>query len=106
MNEQIKRTIAPLVGLPLWAFGRAADLVWIHFGSRRTVTDRKGVEKQVGDYALHVLCPWRITLGEKIVTGRGDIFCTPEDTGQPPPPDFDWEKGNRFDRIAHELFPN
>ena len=38
--------------------------------------------------------------------GRGDIFCTPEESNEPLPPDFDWQKGNRFDRIAKELLQN
>jgi hypothetical protein len=40
------------------------------------------------------------------VIGRGDTFCTPQETNEPLPPDFDWQKGNRFDRIAKELLQN
>ena len=93
-----------LVGLPLWAVGRASDLAWFQFGSRKTVRGWKGDEREVGDYALHVQCAWRITMQDKIVTGRGDIFCTPTETSEPTAPDFDWEKGNRFDRVVRELF--
>jgi hypothetical protein len=53
------------------------------------VTDRKGKEKPVGDYALHVQCAWRITQGDTIITGRGDIFCTPVESEEPLPDDFD-----------------
>jgi hypothetical protein len=103
-NTDIERTISVLVGLPLWALGRAADLAWLEFGSRRTVLSHSGKEKQVGDYALHIQCPWRITKGDKVITGRGDIFCTPEESEEPNPADFDWEKGNRFDRVVADLF--
>jgi hypothetical protein len=49
------------MGLPLWAVGRAGSLVWCQFGARRTVTDRQGEQREVGAYALHVDCPWRLT---------------------------------------------
>lgn len=54
-------TLQALVGLPLWAVGRAGSLVWFQFGPRRTVTDRKGEQREVGAYALHVDCPWQLT---------------------------------------------
>ena len=94
------------MGLPLWALGRAADLAWFEFGDRRTVLSHPGKEKLVGDYALHIQCPWRITRGGKIITGRGDIFCTPEESEESTPAEFDWQKGNRFDRIVAVLFDN
>jgi hypothetical protein len=86
----------------LW--GVQPILAWFEFGDRRTVKSlRNGAEKQVGDYALHVQCAWRITQRDDIVTGRGDIFCAPTETSEPMAPDFDWEKGNRFDRIVEQL---
>jgi hypothetical protein len=106
MKNDIQNAVGVLVGLPLWSLGRAADLAWFEFGSRRTVKGWKGKDKEVGDYALHVQCPWRIRLGNSIVVGRGDLFCTPEETTEPIPADFDWQKGNRFDRIALGLFQN
>jgi hypothetical protein len=103
-DSDIERTLSVLVGLPLWALGRAADLAWFEFGSRRTVLSHSGQEKQVGDYALHIECPWRITRGDKIITGRGDVFCTPEESEEPTAIDFDWQRGNRFDRVVAALF--
>jgi len=104
IDSDIQRSLSALVGLPLWALGRAADLAWFEFGDRRTVLGHLGKEKLVGDYALHIQCPWRMTRGDKIITGRGDIFCTPEESEDPTPADFDWQKGNRFDRIVAVLF--
>jgi hypothetical protein len=104
MDSDIQRSLSVLVGLPLWALGRAADLAWFEFGDRRTVLSHLGKEKLVGDYALHIQCPWRMTLGHEIITGRGDIFCAPEKSEEPTPIDFDWQKGNRFDRIVAVLF--
>lgn len=106
MKNEIQNVVGVLVGVPLWSLGRAADLAWFEFGSRRTVKGWKGKEKVVGDYALHVQGPWRIRVDNSIVVGRGDIFCTPEETSESTSADFDWEKGTRFDRIARELFQN
>jgi len=106
VSHSIQQALGVLVGLPLWAIGRAADLVWFEFGSQRTVKGRNGVEKTVGDYALHVQCPWRIIVRDRIVIGRGDIFCTPQESDEPTPSDFDWQKGNRFDRIAPYFLQN
>jgi hypothetical protein len=104
--DEIEQALSVLVGLPLWALGRAVDLVWFEFGGRRTVKTWKGTKKEVGDYALHVQCAWRIKLNDRIVIGRGDIFCEPEESDEPVPADFDWQKSNRFDRIAAELLQN
>ena len=106
MREEIQKAISVLVGQPLWALGRAVDLAWFEFGQHRTVTGWKNETKEVGDYALHVQCAWRITLGDKVLVGRGDIFRPPEESDEPIPADFDWEKANRFDKIVKEFFEN
>ncbi len=103
MKDKIQNALNVLVGLPMWSLGRTADLAWFEFGNRRTVKGHKGGEKEVGDYALHVQCPWRIASADSIVIGRGDIFCTPEESNEPTPANFDWQKGNRFDRIVQQL---
>jgi hypothetical protein len=105
MENKIQEALSVIVGLPLWAVGRASDLAWFEFGSRRTVQGTKGV-KEVGDYALHVQCAWRITQADKIVTGRRDIFCTPTEAIEPTSDDFDWQRDNRFDRMVKQLFQN
>lgn len=62
--RSIEAALAPLVGLPLWASGRAGDLQWFQFGAKHAVVAQsgsaKGTERTVGDYALHVQCAWRI----------------------------------------------
>jgi hypothetical protein len=83
MENKVEEALGVLVGLPLWALGRSVDLAWFEFGSKRIAKGWKGLEKEVGDYALHVQCAWRITLQEKIVIGHGDIFCTPQETDEP-----------------------
>ena len=46
--------------------------------STPTMGNISGVGRDAGDYAQHVQCPWRMTLKDEIITGRGDIFCAPE----------------------------
>jgi len=104
--DEIEQALSVLVGLPLWGIGRAADLVWLQFGDRRAVKSWRGTDKEVGDYALHLQCAWRITLKGKIVIGRGDIFCPSEESDESLPADFDWQKSNRFDRVVAEFLQN
>jgi hypothetical protein len=46
-----------LIGLRLSIVRRAADMLVLHFGNIRAHSSGKGT---VGDYALHVQCPWRL----------------------------------------------
>lgn len=101
MNDtSIQNALAPLVGLPLRCIGRAADLLWVHFGDFREIPDRKGGPRTVGEWALHVQCPWRITRPPSIILARGDCHYTAEND-EP----YDWDAGgeSRFDRLAAPL---
>ena len=60
VKDAIERGLRPLVGLPLWAVGRAGSLKWFQFGDRRTVPALRGGSKEVGEYALHLDCPWHL----------------------------------------------
>jgi len=79
--------------------GRAADLEWLQFGERRTVFDRHGKPREVGAYALHLQCAWRITGPSGIVVGSRDLFYAPGGDPYNEPPDFDWAQpgANRRD---------
>lgn len=68
-REAIISHLRPLVGLRLSLARRAADLRNFQFGPVRTY---KG--GTVGEYALHLQCPWRIETGDGIVTGRNDLW--------------------------------
>ena len=48
MKQAIEQALAPLIGEPLWAVGRAASLVWFQFGERHAVADRQGGQREVG----------------------------------------------------------
>ena len=69
MRQQLIAALSQIVGLPLTAARRAADMRTFQFGTLRPV-DRGSV----GDFVLHVQCPWRIEGPEGIVTGRLDLW--------------------------------
>ena len=76
MRDEIERALAPLVGLPLSAADREADLLRLRFGA-------------AGELALHVACPWRLRDAERVLVGSGDLL-TPADPEEEPAT-FDWE---------------
>jgi hypothetical protein len=100
LHRLAKRSFAQLVGLPLFDIGRAANLVWIHFGAPRTVTSQIGGKVRiVGEWALHLQCSWRLLERSRLLTGESDLFY-PAST-EPPGKlvDFDWGRlgANLFD---------
>jgi hypothetical protein len=74
LKQQVETALHPLTGLRMSAFGRAADLLWVHFGSLHRVPAWKRGWKYVGEFALHIQCPWRLRHGDTLVVGREDIF--------------------------------
>ena len=60
IRKHVEQALACLVDQPMWAAGLAGPIAWFQFGSRRVVPNpRTGGTKEVGEYALHVDCPWR-----------------------------------------------
>lgn len=104
--EQVVAALSVLRGLPLWTVRRAADLQNFQFGKRRTVASalpsRRGQVYEVGEYALHVQCAWRLRGPEGIVVASRDRYYpagNPDEVAD----DFDWDRpgANRCDaRIA------
>ncbi len=85
-REQVIAALSQIIGLPLTAARRAADMRTFQFGALRPV-DRGSV----GDFALHVQCPWRIEGPDGIVTGRLDLW-EPVDDNAPFDENWDYEK--------------
>jgi len=108
VRGQIETATGVLIGKALWRWTRAADMACFQFGGRRKVLDRNGKEEEVGDYALHVECTWRIIHGDRVFVGRQDLYYPAEyDQGKPYPEDFDWEHDpNRHDKLLDSLFEN
>jgi hypothetical protein len=108
IQQQVESVIAPLVGMPLWDAGRAADLLWLAFGQRQTIQDFRGERREVGEYALHVQCAWRFIQGEKVVVGNRDLYYPRgyRDPKDEIPKGFDWDVqgANRCDEGLATLF--
>ncbi len=107
MRAQIERATAALIGKSLWTCRRAADMATFQFGARRKVLDFYGSPTEVGDYALHVQCAWRITREDEVVVGSQDLYypADHENGGKEFPPDFDWDRDpNRRDKLLRLLF--
>ena len=67
MKQAIQAQLDLVVGLPLWAMGHAASLLWLQFGERRNVSNMRGGTRDVGTLALHVDCPWYWKRSSQIV---------------------------------------
>lgn len=103
IRTEVQQQIDRLVGEDLWSLRRAGGMLCLMFGKRRMVITRRGVEREVGEYSLHIQCAWRLTCEGTLVIAPVDLF-TPVDSDEPAETEFDWEKGNRFDQKAALLF--
>jgi len=108
IRQQVENVIAPLIGIALWDAGRAADLVWLAFGQRKTIPDFQGNPREVGEYALHVQCAWRFVQGETVVAGNRDLYYPRGYKNQRDkfPKAFNWDVqgANRCDEMLAALF--
>jgi len=76
MSEELKDRIVArfscLCGKALWDSTRSVNLQSFQFGERQRITTRLGDEKELGEYAFHVMCAWRISIGSGILVASGD----------------------------------
>jgi hypothetical protein len=113
-KTEVKKHLDQLIALPLCISRRAADMLILHFGTIQEVENRslsgklrKNPKGTVGDFSLHIQCPWRIENSDGIITGRGDLYRSPE-TGEYFGKELDddsfYEHGKNFqDRKMGEL---
>ena len=78
MQQEIERALAPLIGRAVWAAGRAGAMLWVQLGERRPRRADDPGAPEVGEYALHVSCAWRLIGPHGIYVASGDLF-TPAD---------------------------
>lgn len=108
IRQQVECVMSPLMGMPLWDAGRAADLLWLALGQRKTIQDFQGKPREVGEYALHVQCAWRFVQGEKVLVGNRDLYYPRgyKDTKEEIPRGFNWDMqgANRCDEVLATLF--
>jgi hypothetical protein len=89
-----------LIGLRLSIVRRAADMLGLHFGKVRPHESGEGT---VGEYTLHVQCPWRFDGPNGTVTGSSDlwVYAGPGER----PPNWSYEDGFSLqDRKFADLF--
>jgi tetratricopeptide (TPR) repeat protein len=92
MQAQIQQQLEPLVGLKLSIARRAASMRNFHFGKIRLI--ERG---SIGEYALHIQCPWRIDSMAGIVTGSQDLWHWA--FGEHEPLGWDFEDGNSLQDV-------
>lgn len=98
LRETIFARLRPIVGLKFWKASRAADMIIFQFGG-----PRQGRRATVGEYCLHVQCPWRIEAGDEIFTGRWDLWSAGVATDDLDWDAWDYEDGNLQDRRLASL---
>jgi len=100
MSQLYSDMINRLNGLRLNIVGAAADMLWISFGEQRTVADLRGKPKQVGEWALHLQCPWRFVRGGEVILASSDCYYDAEGVELL---DFDSEATSMFKKNAKDL---
>lgn len=89
IKTQVIRSLSELISLPLAVARDAADMKNFQFGALRPHPSGRGT---LGEYALHIQCPWRLTQIGHIVTGSEDYY-QPEETDKEVDLE-DWRAGN------------
>jgi hypothetical protein len=97
--DEVRLNLQQLIGLKLSRMALAADMRTLQFGNTEARM-RGGV---VGQYALHVQCPWRLESDTGVITGSGDLY-EPYEKGERQDESFDWEKGDSLQEgVLREL---
>lgn len=89
MTDDTARALANLVGQRWWAANRSLNLHSLQFGGPVPFTRRDGTRVEVGRYALHIQCAWRITDENGVVVGSRDRM-TPRGNPDEVPEGFTW----------------
>ena len=71
--------ISKITNLEWTGLGRAADLVWLTFGSAVKWRNYKGELVDRSQYALHLQCPFRISLQGTAKLGSSDVSLSADD---------------------------
>ena len=90
MKNKIEKALGQLVGLGFTRTTRTGATECIKFGVLYRVVDRKGIECQIGEFSIHLQCPWRITKGNSLIVGSDDVVEQPNETAEYDE-NFDWD---------------
>jgi hypothetical protein len=75
-------------------------LLWIQFGELRESLSPRGQLRTVGEWALHIQCPWRIRQRTNLVVASGDFYYS---SAGEPLDDWDSPGNSKFDVTAATL---
>jgi hypothetical protein len=89
LTEEINKYLADLVGLQLTRKTRAANMQCFQFGVLTVINDKKSI----GEFGLHIQCPWRITNKNEIIVGNNDLY-EPGDEKIRDDENFNWMESN------------
>jgi hypothetical protein len=106
VHRKARDVLSELIGKRMWAHRRAADMATFQFGPRHQTRDYHGRPTEIGEYALHIQCPWRIVRGNEVVVGSRDIYYPAGHDGTTSVSEnFNWERDlNRRDNLLDALF--
>lgn len=71
--DKINNILSGLIGLPLTRTTRAADMECLKFGTLYR-KGKDGIIYNIGKFALHLSCPWRLTNDTQILVGSDDLY--------------------------------
>lgn len=89
MKKQIKNTLEQLIDYDFTRSTRVGATECMHFGISYKF-DRKGNKIQVGEFGIHLQCPWRITKENILLVGSDDVAEQPDENAEYDE-NFDWD---------------
>jgi len=97
VSEKINKILQDLIGLPLTRTTRAANMECLKFGTLLEA-DKYGKTVNIGNWGLHLQCPWRLTNTKEIIIGSDDLYeQIDENAGYDENFDWDIKGGNLRD---------
>jgi hypothetical protein len=100
------QVLRALLGKKMWIYRRAADMAGFHFGDRIPVKDYYERPSEVGEYAMHIQCAWRIVKDGRVLVASRDLYYPAGDLKDDSIPEgFDWDRDqNRRDTLLNSMF--
>lgn len=103
MKKEIIKILEQLIGFEFTRTTRAGAMECFKFGILYR-KDRKGVERQVGQFDIHLQCPWRITKNDAILVGSDDLVEQADENAEFDE-NFDWDvQGENLSDIKLDAF--
>jgi hypothetical protein len=93
LQVEIESALKVLLGLHLSIARNAGNMKGFHFG--KTTRRETGL---VGQYALHIQCPWRLDSTSGVVTGSDDFYVRGDDNL-----DENWEPGTVTGHLQNQI---